>query len=145
MNHRSLLHAAAVALLSLLSGLVSAADAVHQSIDAYLNARLRESQVPGMVAAIVDHNGLRYSAAFGQQDAANQVAMRTDSIFRIASMTKPITSLAVVMLIEEKQVGLDDPIEKYLPEYASPLVINTRRIAVTRRARPCGRLPCGIC
>jgi CubicO group peptidase (beta-lactamase class C family) len=49
--------------------------------------------------------------------------MRPDSIFRIASMTKPVTSLAVMMLFEEHKLGLDDPIEKYLPEYAHPRVI----------------------
>ncbi len=102
-----------------------AADNAGAVLDGYLESRLRESGIPGYVAMVVDHNGPRYTGAFGKQDVAANLPMRADSIFRIASMTKPITSLAVMMLVEQGKVALDDPIEKYLPEYANPRVIET--------------------
>ena len=74
---------------------------------------------------VVDRNTIRYTGAYGRQDVAGNVAMKPDAIFRIASMTKPVTSLAVMMLVESREVGLDDPIEKYLPEYANPQVFDT--------------------
>jgi CubicO group peptidase (beta-lactamase class C family) len=111
--------------LSAFCATVSAADNGNSTLDSYLESRLRETSIPGYVAMIVDHNGPRYANAFGKQNVAADMPMRIDTIFRIASMTKPITSLAVMMLVEDHKVGLDDPIEKYLPEYASPQVIET--------------------
>ncbi len=115
----------AIALLAVFTAVAGAATAPHAPLDDYLAARQRETQVPGMVAAVVDHKGLRYSAAFGMQDVAKKIPMRTDAIFRIASMTKPITSLAIVMLAEERKIGWDDPVEKYLPQYAKPQVFES--------------------
>jgi methyl acetate hydrolase len=94
------------------------------AIDDYLASRIRDTKIPGMVAMVVDKHSTRYIGAFGMQDVAGRVPMQSDSIFRIASMTKPVTSLAVMMLVEERKVGLDDAIEKYLPEYAKPQVID---------------------
>jgi methyl acetate hydrolase len=94
------------------------------ALDDYLGSRIRDTRIPGIVAMVVDKQGIRYSGAFGKQDVAGNVAMKPDAIFRIASMTKPVTSLAVMMLVEEHKIGLDDPIEKYLPEYANPQVID---------------------
>src|SRR5690606_5396163 len=61
--------------------------------------------------------------AFGKQNVAQSVPMTMDTIFRIASMTKPVTSAAVVMLMEEGKIALDDPIGRYLPEFAGLEVI----------------------
>ena len=93
-------------------------------MSAYLEGKVRNTHIPGIVAMVVDRDGTRYVGAFGKQDVAGNVAMREDAIFRIASMTKPVTSLAVMMLVEEGRIGLDDPIERYLPEYANPQVID---------------------
>jgi methyl acetate hydrolase len=112
------------ALLCMVATLATAAERNHAPIDQYLTARIGQTHIPGMVAAIVDHQGVRYLGAFGKQDVAGNVAMQPDAIFRIASMTKPVTSLAVVMLMEDGKIKLDDPIEKYLPEYANPRVID---------------------
>jgi methyl acetate hydrolase len=134
MRHRNWLGAIALPVLFC----SATASAAGNPIDDYLAARVRETRIPGIVAAIVDHDGVRYSAAFGRQDVANNLPMQRDAIFRIASMTKPITSLAVAMLVEEKLLGLDDPVEKYLPEYANPRVIDAfyplDRSSVTRPA-----------
>jgi methyl acetate hydrolase len=103
---------------------VAAADP-HADISRFLEAQLKTTAIPGMVAAIVDKNGIRYLNAVGKQDVAQNIPLKPDALFRIASMTKPITSLAVMMLVEQGKVGLDDPIEKYLPLYANPRVIET--------------------
>ena len=107
-------------------------------ISRYLESRIRETHIPGVVAMVVDRQGTRYVGAFGRQDVAGNVAMREDAIFRIASMTKPVTSLAVMMLVEEGKIGLDDPIERHLAEYANPQVIDVfypiERVYSTRPA-----------
>ena len=55
--------------------------------------------------------------AVGFADRENKIAMQPDNLFWIASMTKPMTAAALMMLVDEKKVALDDPIEKYLPEF----------------------------
>jgi methyl acetate hydrolase len=139
MRCASLLRLVAVFCLSI--GTAAAADSGNAAIDNYLESRIRETQIPGVVAMVVDRNGARYTGAFGRQNVAGNQPMRADAIFRIASMTKPVTSLAVMMLVEEKKVGLDDPIEKYLPEYAKAQVIESfypldRRYTTRAPVRP---------
>src|SRR5262245_3114162 len=76
------------------------------AIDTYLDQAVK-ARIPGIVAVVADANGVLYSGAFGQQDVAKHVTMSADSIFRLASMTKPVTSVAVMMLVEEGKVSLD--------------------------------------
>ena len=96
----------------------------HQ-IDAYLEHAVRETQIPGVVAMVADAHKVLYSAAFGAQDVSRAVPMRTDSIFRLASMTKPVTSVAVMMLVEAGKLRLDDPAGKYLPAFEHSQVFET--------------------
>ena len=110
-------------LLLFVATAVAAAEPGNATLDRYLESRLRETGIPGYVAMVVDHNGPRYTGAFGKQNVAANLPMRADTIFRIASMTKPVTSLAVMMLVEQHKLKLDDPIETYFPEYANPRVI----------------------
>jgi len=86
-------------------------------IDSYLNKMIKENQIPGAVALIRRNDKIIYNKAFGYSDVENEIKYSTDDIFRIASMTKAITSLAVLMLWEEGKFNLDDPIEKYIPEF----------------------------
>jgi len=86
-------------------------------IDSYLNKMIKENQIPGAVALIRRNNKIIYNKAFGYSDVENKIKYSTDDIFRIASMTKAVTSLAVLMLWEEGGFNLDDPIEKYIPEF----------------------------
>ena len=86
-------------------------------IDSYLNKMIKENQIPGAVALIRRNNKIIYNKAFGYSDVENKIKYSTDDIFRIASMTKAVTSLAVLMLWEEGEFNLDDPIEKYIPEF----------------------------
>ena len=86
-------------------------------IDSYLNKVIKENQIPGAVALIRRNNKIIYNKAFGYSDVENKIKYSTDDIFRIGSMTKAVTSLAILMLWEEGKFNLDDPIEKYIPEF----------------------------
>lgn len=74
-------------------------------------------QVAGGVVMIARHGKTVYCEAFGQSDLATGAPMQPDAIMRFYSMTKPITSVAVMMLVEEGKIGLDDPIAKHLSEF----------------------------
>jgi CubicO group peptidase (beta-lactamase class C family) len=73
--------------------------------------------IPGAVVLIAQDGKIAYFEAFGFQDREKRIPMRTDSIFRIASMTKPIASVALMMLVEEGKIQIDDPLSIYLPEF----------------------------
>ena len=95
------------------------------AIDNYLSRLIEETYLPGLVAIVTDGDGVIYSGAFGDQDVARGRPMALDTIFRIASMTKPITSVGVMMLVEEGRIDLDDPISRYLPGVVSEEVFET--------------------
>ena len=81
-------------------------------ISAFLKDAVDKGQVPGIVALVVGRDGVIYHEAFGKQDVGKNLPMAKDSIFRIASMTKPVTSMGVMMLVEEGKIGLDDDAAK---------------------------------
>lgn len=87
----------------------------------YIDARL----VPGTITAVMRRGKLVHLQMQGDMDVENGRPMERDAIFRIASMTKPITSVALMMLWEEGHFQLRDPVAKYLPEFANPLVSTT--------------------
>ena len=87
-------------------------------LDASLRAAVEARDVPGVVALVATRERVLYQSAFGVADVATGRALTSDALFRIASMTKPVTSVALMQLIEQGRVGLDDPAEKYLPELA---------------------------
>jgi CubicO group peptidase (beta-lactamase class C family) len=90
-----------------------------------LAGAVARGDVPGIVAMATDRRGIVYQGAFGVADAGNKRPMTVDTIFRIASMTKPITSLAVMQLVEQGRLALDDPAVKYLPQLANLEVFDT--------------------
>ena len=73
--------------------------------------------IPGAVVLIARNGKIAYLEAFGFQNRENKEPMKTDAIFRIASMSKPITSVAAMMLVEEGKIQLLDPVSHYLPEF----------------------------
>jgi CubicO group peptidase (beta-lactamase class C family) len=81
-----------------------------------------EQKVAGAVAAVARRGKLAYLEAVGVQDIATRAPMTEGSMFRIYSMTKPITAVAVMMLHEEGRFRLDDPVSKYLPEFNNVVV-----------------------
>ena len=111
-------------------------------IDAALQGAVERNDVPGVVALIADRRGVRYQGAFGAADVSTGRALTADALFRIASMTKAITSVAAMQLIEQGRFGLDDPVEKFLPELANLKVFESFDAATgAYRLRPASRAP----
>jgi methyl acetate hydrolase len=102
-----------------LTGTASAQNSQGNSIlDTSLRGAVDARDVPGVVALVTTRERVLYKGAFGVADVATGRALTPDALFRIASMTKPVTSVALMQLIEQGRIGLDDPAEKYLPELA---------------------------
>lgn len=100
-------------------------------LDAMLEEAMQKDQVPGLVAMVVKDGKIVYHSAKGLADVESGKAMEKNSIFRIASQTKAITSTAIMMLWEEGKFRLDDPISKYIPEFKNPQILNTFRYGDT--------------
>lgn len=96
-------------------------------LDAMLEEAMQKDHVPGLVAMVVKDGKIVYHSAKGFADVESGKPMELNSIFRIASQTKAITSTAVMILWEEGKIRLDDPISKYIPEFKNPQVLNTFR------------------
>src|SRR5207245_3590938 len=91
-------------------------------VDAALSAAVDTKEVPGVVAMAATDRGVLYEGAFGLRDIANGPAMTSDTIFRIASMTKAVTSVAAMQLVEQGKLQLEEPVGTAVPELASPQV-----------------------
>ena len=112
------------------------------ALDSSLRGAIAREDVPGVVALITDRERVLYQGAFGVADVATGRPLAADALFRIASMTKPVTSLALMQLIEQGRIGLDDPAEKYLPELAKLMVFESFDAATgAYRLRPAARPP----
>jgi methyl acetate hydrolase len=112
------------------------------ALDASLRAAVERKDVPGVVTLITDRKGVLYQSAFGVADVATGRPLTQDSMFRIASMTKPVTSLALMQLFEQGKIGLDDAVEKYLPELKNPQVIESFDAKTgDYKVRPAASLP----
>jgi CubicO group peptidase (beta-lactamase class C family) len=110
------------------------------ALGAFLNQTIADNLVPAVSVVIVNREQQLLLEAVGKRDAAKHVPLTSDSIFRIASMTKPITSLAVMMLHEEGKIGFDDPVTKYLPEFERVRVMTSFNDADrTFESRPAAR------
>jgi CubicO group peptidase (beta-lactamase class C family) len=91
-------------------------------IGAWYQARVEAGEVTGAVVAIAKGNDLAYLQADGFQDRARTIPMKPDSIFWIGDMTKPIISVAAMILMDEGKLDLDAPVARYLPELKDMLV-----------------------
>ena len=90
-----------------------------QRIGRMLHERVERGELAGLVTRVMRHGEVVQQEAVGWQDVASRTPMRRDAIFRIASNTKPIVSVAALMLVEEGRLRLRDPINDWLPELAS--------------------------
>jgi len=84
-----------------------------------LRAEIARGRLPGAVALVARHGRVAWFEAFGRLRPDADAPMTRDAIFRVYSMTKPIVSLAVLMLMEEGRLMLDDPLERHLPGFAA--------------------------
>jgi CubicO group peptidase (beta-lactamase class C family) len=109
-------------------------------IDAFLQKSIDQKEIPGAVAIICRNGAIVYHKAFGYADNTAGRAMKTDDIFRIASMSKAVTSTAVMMLWEQGLFQLDDPISKYIPEFKNPSVLDSLNMSdMTYTVKPAGK------
>jgi len=92
-------------------------------IDRTLAEAVAAGKAPGVVAIAADEAGVFYEGAFGQRDLSAGPAMTLDTVFRIASMTKAITSVAAMQLVEAGKLSLDEPVPAIDPALASPQVL----------------------
>ena len=86
-------------------------------ITAWLKDDIAKGVIPGAVLMIARHGKVAYFESMGVLDPETKAPMNKDAIFRIYSMSKPITSVAVMMLVEQGKISLDDPIAKYIPAF----------------------------
>jgi CubicO group peptidase (beta-lactamase class C family) len=99
-----------------------------------LRREVDSGKLPGAVAMIARRGQIALFEAVGQQDPGTGTPMKTDSIFRIYSMTKPVVSVAVMMLVERGQLLLSDPVSRWLPEYANQQVATAQGLEPVRQA-----------
>jgi CubicO group peptidase (beta-lactamase class C family) len=115
-------------------------DSARASLDSALRDSIGAGLVPGVVAALTDREAVVYRGAFGLAGAASGEPLRAEHVFRIASLTKLVTTIGVLMLVEEGQVELDAPFKRYLPGFRQPPVLRsfdreTRRVDASPGAR----------
>jgi len=90
-----------------------------ERIDRFLDERyVAPGKLPGALILVARHGEVAHLGVVGRADIEREVALREDTLFRIYSMTKPITSIAFMMLVEEGKVALDDPVEKFIPAWS---------------------------
>src|ERR1700675_4337671 len=93
----------------------------------YIRNEIASGKIPGAILLIQQHGKPVYSENFGVRDVATKLPMSADTIFRLYSMSKPITSVAAMMLVEDSKLKLDDPVSKFIPAFAETKVGVERR------------------
>jgi CubicO group peptidase (beta-lactamase class C family) len=90
-----------------------------ERIPARMAAFVARGRAAGIVTLVAHRGRIANLTAVGVQDLETQTPMRTDTIFQVASMTKPVTAVGIMMLVEEGLLALTDPVEKHLPQFAN--------------------------
>ena len=93
-----------------------AAEKVKQ-IEALVAAEMTRQKIPGMSVAIVAGGQPRWAAGYGMQDVENNVPAKASTVYRLGSISKPITAVAVMQLFERGRLDLDAPVQKYCPAF----------------------------
>ncbi|EJN11141.1 penicillin-binding protein, beta-lactamase class C [Bradyrhizobium sp. YR681] len=83
----------------------------------YIRNEVATGKIPGAILLLQQHGKPVYYENFGVRDVATEISMSADTIFRLYSMSKPITSVMAMMLVEEGKLSLDDPVAKYIPAF----------------------------
>ena len=108
-------------------------------VDAALRSAVDAGEVPGVVAMAATDRGLLYEGAFGRRGRGGAEAMTPDTVFRIASMTKAITSIAAMQLVEQGKLALEAPVPDIDPTIGAPRVLEGFDAAGAPRLRPAKR------
>lgn len=120
------------------AALVAQAENPSSPIRAGLESFVRDGSLSGAVA-VFHHDGKTVTEVVGSRDLASEAPMQADSLFWIASMTKPVTAMAVLMLQEEGKLDVEDPIAKYLPEFKNQMLVqekDDKRVVLVKPSRP---------
>src|SRR5713226_290543 len=96
----------------------------------YIRNEIATGKIPGAIMLIQQHGQPVYFENFGVRDLASKLPMTADSIFRLYSMSKPVTSVAAMMLVEDGKLRLDDHVSKYIPDFADV------KVGVEKRGEP---------
>ncbi len=103
-------------------------------IDQAIKADIDAGKLTGATVSVMKNGKLAYHKAFGTRGEDGAAGpLKTDDIFRIYSMTKPITSVAALMLFEQGKLKLDDPISKFIPVFSNPMVLKTEGLVPVNR------------
>ena len=105
------------------------APAAVQAIEAAISSTMSAERIPGLSVAVVTRSELRFAAGFGQADLENAVPATAETVYRLASVSKPIAAVAALQLAEEGKLDLDAPVQKYVPSFPQkPWPVTTRAL-----------------
>ncbi|MBD9722128.1 serine hydrolase [Streptomyces caniscabiei] len=107
-------------------------------LDEYLALQVDEGRLPGYLLSLARGGRVAHLTTYGARDRAAGLPVETDTLWRVYSMTKPVTSVAALILVEEGRLSLDDPVSRHLPEFAEPRVYESGEGADVR-TRPAER------
>src|SRR3954465_4059777 len=93
-----------------------------ERIGEFFRKEVADGKIPGAIVLIQQHGKPVYYEKFGQRDVTARQPMTDDTIFTVFSMSKPVTSVAAMMLVDEGRLKLSDPVEKYIPLFATSKV-----------------------
>ncbi|MFE0328780.1 serine hydrolase domain-containing protein [Streptomyces sp. NPDC058960] len=91
-------------------------------LDQHFAHQVDDGRLPGYLVALSRHGRIAHLTTYGHRDVAERLAVETDTLWRMYSMTKPVTSVAALILMEEGRFGLDTPVADFLPAFAEPRV-----------------------
>ena len=111
-----------------------------ERVSQFFENEVATGKLPGAVILIQQHGKPVYLKSFGVRDVATKLPMTPDTIFAIHSMTKPITSVAAMMLIDEGKLALADPVSRYIPAFADTKVgVESKPKKASRSSNWCRR------
>lgn len=125
--------------LLLLAALPLRAEAPATSLRGSLEAFVKDGSLSGAVAVLYQNDKTVAEEIVGYRDLEAKSPMRADSLFWIASMTKPVTAMAVMMLQDEGRLSIEDPVAKHLPEFKNQMLVQEKsadRVVLVKPARP---------
>lgn len=107
-----------------------------EEIDGRMSQFVEQHEISGAVTVVGTARGIEHLGVVGSRNLESQQPMKPTTVFRIASMTKPITAMAIMILAEQGRLSIDDPLEKYLPEFRGQQLVVSRQEGVTTLRKP---------
>lgn len=110
----------------------------YAALDAMLDKESRELALPGVSMAMMEHDRIVWAGARGWADYKNRIPATTDSVFNIASLTKPMTAVVLMQLVEAGKLDLDTPMQRYDPRYKDPRITVGHVLSMRSESDPPG-------